>query len=103
MIPKILAFLFLYSDFLFPRIRASQVSFKAVLIAVYITEVNISSYPVTRVTGLFLLSCAEIFKLGCFVQKYSDLGVSCRNNGQVSLRVINIQSCAARKVTLMVL
>ena len=43
-----------------------------------IPEVNISSYPVTPVTGLFFFSRAEIFKLGCFVQKYSDLGVSCR-------------------------
>ena len=36
------------------------------------TGVNISSY-------YYFFSCAEIFKLGCFVQKYSDLGVSCRN------------------------
>ena len=34
------------------------------------TEVNISSYPVTRVTGLFFHSRAVIFKSGCFVQKY---------------------------------
>ena len=29
---------------------------------------NISSYPVSPVTGLFFFSRAEIFKLGCFVQ-----------------------------------
>ena len=52
------------------------------LVGVKVAEVNISSYPVTRVTGLFLLSCVEIFKVGCFVQKYSDLGVSCRNIDQ---------------------
>ena len=36
---------------------------------------------------------AEIFKSGCFVQKYSNQGISCRNIGQVPLRVT--QSCAA--------
>ena len=35
------------------------------------TEVNISSSPGMRIPGLFFSSCAEIFKLGCFVQKYS--------------------------------
>ena len=34
------------------------------------TEVNISSYPATRVAGLFFHSRAVIFKSGCFVQKY---------------------------------
>ena len=34
------------------------------------TEVNISSYPGTRVPGLFFHSRAVIFKSGCFVQKY---------------------------------
>ena len=33
-------------------------------------EVNISSYPGTRVPGLFFHSRAVIFKSGCFVQKY---------------------------------
>ena len=36
-IPKLI-FLFFDSDLLFPRIRASQASFKAVLIAVYMTN-----------------------------------------------------------------
>ena len=31
---------------------------------------NISSYPGTRVPGLFFHSRAVIFKSGCFVQKY---------------------------------
>ena len=39
------------------------------------SEVNISSYPVTPVTGIFF-SRAEIFKLGCFVQKYLSGTVS---------------------------
>ena len=65
-------------------------------------EVNISSYPVTRVTGLFLLSRAEIFKLGCFVQKYSDLGVSCRNICQVPFHVTQSEKCILEKVTQMV-
>ena len=34
------------------------------------SEVNISSYPATRVAGLFFHSRAVIFKSGCFVQKY---------------------------------
>ena len=67
------------------------------------TEVNISSYPVTPVTGLFSSSCAEIFKLGCFVQKYSDLGVSCRNICQVPFRVTQSEKCILEKVTQMVL
>ena len=33
-------------------------------------EVNISSYPATRVAGLFFHSRAVIFKSGCFAQKY---------------------------------
>ena len=33
-------------------------------------EVNISSYPATRVAGLFFHSRAVVFKSGCFVQKY---------------------------------
>ena len=33
-------------------------------------EVNISSYPGTRVPGLFFHSRAVILKSGCFVQKY---------------------------------
>ena len=33
-------------------------------------EVNISSFSETPVPGWFFLSRAEIFKLGCFVQKY---------------------------------
>ena len=36
---------------------------------------------------------AEIFKLGFFVQIYSNQSVSCRNIGQVPLRVT--QSCEA--------
>ena len=67
------------------------------------TEVNISSYPVTPVTGLFSSSCAEIFKLGCFMQKYSDLGVSCRNICQVPFRVTQSEKCILEKVTQMVL
>ena len=66
-------------------------------------EVNISSYPVTPVTGLFFFSRAEIFKLGCFVQKYSDLGVSCRNICQVPFRVTQSEKCILEKVTQMVL
>ena len=50
-------------------------------------------------TGLFLLSRAEIFKLGCFVQKYSDLGVSCRNIDQVPFRVTQSVLCILEKVT----
>ena len=66
-------------------------------------EVNISSYPVTPVTGLIFFSRAEIFKLGCFVQKYSDLGVSCRNICQVPFRVTQSEKCILEKVTQMVL
>ena len=36
---------------------------------------------------------AEIFKLGCFVQRYSNQGILCRNIGQLQLRVT--QSWAA--------
>ena len=38
-------------------------------------EVNISSYPGTRVPGLFFFCRAEILNSGGFVQKYSDQGV----------------------------
>ena len=72
-------------------------------IDVIYTEVNISSYPVTPVTGLFFFSRAEIFKLGCFVQKYSDLGVSCRNICQVPFRVTQSEKCILEKVVQMVL
>ena len=61
------------------------------------SEVNISSYLVTPVTGLFFFSRAEIFKLGCFVQKYSDLGVSCRNICQVPFRVTQSEKCILEK------
>ena len=67
------------------------------------SEVNISSYPVTPVTGLFFSSCAEIFKLGYFVQKYSDLGFSCRNICQVPFRVTQSEKCILEKVTQMIL
>ena len=63
----------------------------------YESEVNISSYPVTPVTGLFFYSRAEIFKLGCFVQKYSDLGVLCRNTCQVPFRVTQSEKCTLEK------
>ena len=72
-------------------------------LAITMAEVNISSYPVTPVTGLFFFSRAEIFKLGCFVQKYSDLGVSCRNICQVPFRVTQSEKCILEKVTQMVL
>ena len=68
-----------------------------------VTEVNISSYPVTPVTDFFFFSRAEIFILGCFVQKYSDLGVSCRNICQVPFRVTQSEKCILEKVTQMVL
>ena len=43
------------------------------------TEVNISSYPASRI----IFFCrAEILNSGGFVQKYSDQGVSCKNIGQ---------------------
>ena len=66
-------------------------------------EVNISSYPVTPVTGSFSFSRAEIFQLGCFVQKYSDMGVSCRNTCQVPFRVTPSEKCVPEQVTQMVL
>jgi len=53
-----------------------------VLIAM-LSEVNISSYPGTKVPGLFSFSRAVIFKSG----------VSCRNIGQEQFRVT--QSCGA--------
>ena len=64
--------------------------------------VNISSYPVMRMTGLFIFSRAEIFKLGCFVQKYSDFGISCRNICQVPFCVTQSEKCILEKVTQMV-
>ena len=41
----------------------------------------------------FFSSRAEIFKLGCFVQIYSDLGVSCRNICQVPFRNTQSEKC----------
>ena len=46
-------------------------------------EVNTSSYPATRVAGLFFHSRAVVFKSGCFVQKYWSGAVT--------------QSCGARQ------
>ena len=66
-------------------------------------EVNISSYSVTPVPGLFIFSRADILKLGCLVQKYSDLGVSCRNICQVPFRVTQSVRCKLETVTHMVL
>ena len=54
-------------------------------------------------TRLNFFSRAEIFKLGCFVQKYSDLGVSCSNICQVPFRVTQSEKCILEKVTQMVL
>ena len=45
-------------------------------------EVNIPSYPATKVAGSFFFRRAEILNSGGFVQKYSDQGVSCKNIGQ---------------------
>ena len=54
---------------------------------------NIFSHVGTCVATRFVFCRAEIFKLGFFVQIYSNQSVSCRNIGQVPLRVC--QSCAA--------
>ena len=50
------------------------------------TGVNISIYPVTRVTRLFFGSRAKIFILVFFVQKYSFAFFSCKN---ISVSIIH--------------
>ena len=67
-----------------PEFYKKHINFRNynVLIAT-LSEVNISSYPGTKVPGLFSFSRAVIFKSG----------VSCRNIGQEQLRVT--QTCGA--------
>ena len=71
----------------------------------FLAGVNISIYPVTGMTGLFLWSCAKIFILVFFVQKYLFCCVSCKNIHLDSFRpkilvfiLFMIQTCSHQLV-----